>query len=326
MEQPMVDVILPIYRPDKTLCLLLQKLQEQTFTIHKVILVNTEQQLWEEFLQKEKIAEFFAGLSLELELFHVNKEDFDHGGTRRQAAARSKAPYFVCLTQDAVPENEHLLEHLLAPMADAKVAVVYGRQKARPDCSPIEAYTRSFNYPMEDMVKSKEDIPRLGIKTFFCSDVCAIYRKSVFEALGGFEEHTILNEDMLYAGRAVYAGWRVAYASEAVVIHSHNYGGRQQYRRNFDIAVSQAQHPEIFAGIRSEAEGIRMVKNTAGHLLTIKKPWLIVELVWQSAWKYMGYRAGKKYKTMKHAKILRRTMNPDYWYSLWKREQQQQEE
>ena len=39
------DLIIPTYRPDDTFCLLLQKLQEQTFVVHRVIILNTEEKL-----------------------------------------------------------------------------------------------------------------------------------------------------------------------------------------------------------------------------------------------------------------------------------------
>ena len=326
MENLVVDIIIPVYKPDDTFRLLLQKMQEQTFVVHKVIIANTEQGLWEEYIQKEyggsaQAEAFYTELPFEIELFHVEKKDFDHGGTRKLAVRRSEADIFICMTQDALPANEYLVERLIEPLRKSgkenKVAAVYGKQAPRPDCSVVEAYTRSFNYPDRDMIKSKEDIERLGIKTFFCSNVCAAYDRCIWEALGGFEEHTIFNEDMIYAGHAVKSGYSIAYASEAVVIHSHNYSGPQQFRRNFDLAVSQKQHPEVFAGVRSESEGIRMVINTMKHLLIRKKPWLIISLVWQSAWKYMGFLAGQKYETMKRDRILRRTMNPGYWYSLW---------
>ncbi len=319
----MVDIIIPVYRPDETLRLLLQRLQEQTFVVHKVIIANTEQRLWEAYLEKNHGAAFLTQLSYPLEVFHVSKKDFDHGGTRRLAVARSQAPYFICMTQDALPEDEYLVERLLSPLLlDTSVAASYGRQTARPDCSILEAYTRSFNYPKEDCRKSREDLDRLGIKTFFCSNVCAAYRRDIYEELGGFETHTIFNEDMIYAGHAVLAGYAIAYAAGAAVRHSHNYTGRQQYHRNFDLAVSQKQHPEVFARVKSESEGIRMVKKTARYLLTIKKPWLIVNLMWQSGWKYLGYRAGKRYEVLNRKQILRRTMNSGYWYALWEREQE----
>ena len=40
-----VDIIIPVYRPDDTFCLLLQGLWEQTFLVHALILLNTEEAL-----------------------------------------------------------------------------------------------------------------------------------------------------------------------------------------------------------------------------------------------------------------------------------------
>lgn len=66
---------------------------------------------------------------------------------------------------------------------------------------------------------------------------------------------TLFNEDMIYAATAMDAGYAVAYVPEAKVVHSHNLTPMQQFHRNFDLAVSQAEHPEIFAELKSEGEG-----------------------------------------------------------------------
>lgn len=124
----------------------------------------------------------------------------------------------------------------------------------------MEQYTRQFNYPEESRVKWLADLPELGIKTYFCSNVCAMYRRELYLQLGGFVQKAIFNEDMIFAGELIQKGYGVAYAAEAKVVHSHNYSAIQQFHRNFDLAVSQADHPEVFAGIRSEGEGIRLVK------------------------------------------------------------------
>jgi rhamnosyltransferase len=197
------------------------------------------------------------------------------------------------------------------------VAVAYARQLPREDCSVIEQYTRQFNYPEESRIKGSEDIPELGIKTFFCSDVCAAYRKDIFTQLGGFESPVIFNEDMFFAAHAIQEGYAVAYAAKAQVIHSHNYTVRQQFHRNFDLAVSQMQHPEIFEQISSEAEGMKLVKNTMKYLCSIGKPYLIWKLGWQCVGKYAGYLTGKRYRKLSRRQILRCTMNRNYWKHIW---------
>lgn len=310
-----VDIIIPTYKPDETLCLLLQKLQEQTFVIHRVILLNTEQKLWEQSLLHYPIKEALENLPCDYRVIHIAKAEFDHGATRQLGAQSSDADFFIFMTQDAVPKDKFLVEKLLSPLQEkgTAAAVSYARQLAREDCRIAEKYTRKFNYPPESCLKTKEDIDRLGIKTFFCSDVCAAYRKDIFDALGGFEFPVIFNEDMFFAAKAIEHGYAVAYAADAKVIHSHNYSMMQQFRRNFDLAVSQKQHPEIFENISSEKEGIRLVKSTVRYLFRIKKPWLIFHFGTQCAGKYAGYFLGKRYEKLSRNVILKCTMNRDYW-------------
>lgn len=311
-----VDVIIPTYKPSDTFCLLLQKLQEQTFLIHRVLILNTEEALWEEAVKKYPIEA--ALKKLPHEIYHIRKDEFDHGGTRLFGAEQSSADILLFMTQDAVPANAFLVEELVQGLRDADTAVAYARQLPREDCSVVERYTRQFNYPEQSRKKGMEDIATLGIKTFFCSDVCAAYKRNVFECLGGFETPVIFNEDMFFAAKAIDAGYYVYYAARSEVIHSHNYTMAQQFHRNFDLAVSQQQHPEIFEQVSSEAEGMKLVLGTVKHLIAVGKPHLIFQLGFQCIGKYAGYRMGKHYKRLSRKQILRYTMNQDYWTGIWK--------
>ena len=193
------------------------------------------------------------------------------------------------MTQDAVPADEYVIGNLVKVLEeDEMTGAAYARQLAASDCNYIEKYTRKFNYPENSRIKSKEDLQEMGIKTFFCSNVCAAYKRNIYEKAGGFCKKTIFNEDMILAGHMINAGYKVAYVAEARVIHSHNYTGMQQFHRNFDMAVSQAEHPEVFDGIKSENEGIKLVKQTAAHLVKQRKIYMVPKLVYQSGCKYIG--------------------------------------
>ena len=305
-----VDVVIPAYKPGKKFSRLLKMLERQTWPVGKVIVMNTEKSFWNDH--------GFEGIG-NLEVHHLTKEEFDHGDTRNRGMKLSRADIVVFMTDDAVPADEHLIEELVKAFAQrgpegVAVIMAYARQLPDKDCALAERYTRSFNYPEESCVKTKADLKRLGIKTFFASNVCCAYDREKFWFQGGFIRRTIFNEDMIFAGRAVLQDdYAVAYAAEARVIHSHNYNCRQQFKRNFDLAVSQADHPEIFNGIRSESEGIRLVKSTARFLIRQKKPWLVPGLVVKSGFKYLGYRAGKCYRLLPGWMILKCTMNREYW-------------
>lgn len=300
-----IDAVIPVYRPGSEFFELLSRLDLQSRPLNRIILMNTGEAPW-----KEKIEEKYPKCEVHL----IRKEEFDHGGTRHRAAMLSSADYLLFMTQDALPADDCLVEQLLkAFSADEGVKAAYARQLPNESCREIEKYTRSFNYPETSAVKSEEDLETLGIKTFFCSNVCAMYEKEAYEKQGGFTRRTIFNEDMIYAGGLIKSGYKIAYAAEAKVIHSHNYGAVEQFHRNFDLAVSQVDHPEIFGGIRSEKEGIRLVINTAKHLLKQKKPWLLLPLVTTSAGKILGYKFGQNYHRLSDRFILKCTMNPSYW-------------
>ena len=299
-----VDVLIPVYRPDGKLTELLKRLKMQNYPIHRVILMNTEEKHFPTEL---------TGIWDRVEVYHLAKEEFDHGGTRDRGVRMSTADLVVCMTQDAMPADETLIEELVKPFDDPEVWVAYARQLPNGDCREVEKYTRSFNYPEQSMVKTKEDLDRLGIKTFFCSNVCAAWRREKYLELGGFVKHTIFNEDMILAGTMIKQGGKIAYCAKAKVIHSHNYSAFQQFHRNFDLAVSQTMYPEVFGGIRSESEGIKLVKKSLSYCIKIGKPWLMIQVVTQSAGKLLGYKMGQRYRSLPMWLILRCTMSPSFW-------------
>ena len=216
------------------------------------------------------------------------------------------------MTMDAVPADDKLIENLIRPLSDDKVAASYARQLPKEGASRREQITREFNYPDVSVLKSSKDYDRLGIKTFFCSNVCCAYSRRIYDKLGGFVTRAIFNEDMIYAGQAVKQGYMISYTAEAVVYHSHDYGAIEQFRRNVDLGISQADHPEVFDGFRSETEGVRMVKMVITRLIKGGRWYEVVPYVWISAWKLMGYRMGKSYKKLPRALVKACSTNPDY--------------
>lgn len=305
-----VDIIIPVYKPDKKLFALLDSLLGQTVPVSHIWLANTEKQYFDRLVQGTSFQEKYGQ---QVSVFHVTRQEFDHGRTRHQAVERSDAPIFVMMTQDAVPADERLLEKLLRALKQEHTAVAYARQLPAEDCGVLERFARSFNYPEQSARKTLKDVERLGIKAYFCSNVCAAYRRDIYEESGGFIRHTLFNEDMIYAAKVMKQGYGVAYAAEARVYHSHNYTCGQQFHRNFDLGVSQADHPEVFAGLPSEKEGKRLVGRTTAYLLRCGRWYLIPYFYLQCVCRYAGYLLGKHYRRLPEFLIRKCTLNPQYW-------------
>lgn len=299
-----VDVIIPTYHPDERFQKCIKMLLQQTVPPETIRIVNTEKRFWKKEIEN---------LSPDIVVTHISKQEFDHGASRNLGAVDSTADVLLFMTQDAVPADIYLIEHLLKYLEKENTAAVYARQLPNENCSDLEVFTRQFNYGEKSRVKSQKDISELGIKTYFCSNVCAAYKRDIFVKRNGFISRTIFNEDMIYCGGLIKAGFYVAYAADAKVYHSHNYTPLEQLKRNFDLGVSQADHPEIFEGISSESEGMRLVKETTNHFMKQGNFGAILDMVIQSAFKLIGYQLGKHYKKLSKEMILCFTSNKAYW-------------
>jgi len=212
---------------------------------------------------------------------------------------------------DAIQQNEKALKKVKT-LPDGRIAMCYARQLPSAGCGEIEKFSRGFNYPEKSLTKSIADVHVMGIKAFFASDVCCAYNRDLYESIMGYEPHAIFNEDMLYAAKAMRQGYRIAYRADACVEHSHDYSGVRQYHRNFDNGMSQAMYPEIFGGVAAEGEGIRLVKETASYLMKKGKFWLLPKLVWQSGMKYLGFRAGRNFRSYSYRTLRKKALNKAY--------------
>lgn len=307
-----IDVIIPTYKPDEDLLEIVKKLRGQTVAPNRIVLINTGKKYMDDLLRGR-----YDKASLPFEVRNVSEKEFDHGATRNKGAEGSAADYLLFMTMDAKPADDRLIETMVLAFSSPGVAAVYARQLPDRDSSVIEKFSRSFNYPPVSSVKSLKDKKRLGIKTYFCSNACAMYRRDVYEKLGKFPADMIFNEDMVFAHTLIENGYSIAYAAKAAVYHSHDYTNMQQLRRNFDLAVSQEMHPEVFADVSSESEGMSYVKAAFSYFIKERRPLYFIPFAVQSAFRLAGYRLGRNYKKLSHKMILRCTASPNYFYKHW---------
>lgn len=314
-----IDVIIPVYKPDKKLEKLFMGLLSQSLKPDRIIILNTEAEGYKnqavadrirKVMRKQKI---YGKKSIHVHVVAVRKREFDHGGTRRLGVSLSNADYFLMMTQDAVPADDYLVERLIGALKEENCAAAYARQCAPFNSSMVEQCTRLFNYPRESRTKTKEDLAKLGIKAYFCSDVCTAYKRAAYEQAGGFPQRTIFNEDAILASALLEAGYGISYVAEARVMHSHNYSLGEQFRRNFDLGVSHAEYRDIFAAVPAEREGTKMVMRILEYLVGQRRYFDVLDLLFQSTAKLMGYQAGRHYRMLPRPLVRRCSANPGYF-------------
>ena len=280
-----LSVIVPTLNAAEDIGVLLSRLLEQTIEPNEIIIIDSSSDD-----ETVEIAKKFPKTRTQV----IKRCDFNHGLTRHLAFTMTTGEYVCFLTQDAVPADSDYLRWLIEPLeTNKKIALSYGRQLPKKDARRFEQLVREFNYPASAHTRSKKDLNEYGIKTYFASDVCSCYRRRSYFECGGFSKVNT-NEDMLMAARLIGAGYEVAYASKACVLHSHNLTVAEQYRRNREIGVFLKTHERDFGGLKETTEGIQLVKYVGAQLLKERSFGELCAFLMDCAARIIGNKIGKK--------------------------------
>jgi rhamnosyltransferase len=189
-----------------------------------------------ELLQKAKPSHFIR----------IRQEDYNPSRVMNHGMELARSGFCIFLNADATPQGPHWLRPLVLALQDPKTAAVFGRQIPRPDCPAVYAndYERCFG--------EKRQSTRWE---HFFSMVSSGLRKDIW-AQRGFLAKMQYSEDDEYTRWCRAQGYRVAYCSESVVMHSHNYTPEQVYRRYFGEARALAA---VWAGRPSQINWPRTV-------------------------------------------------------------------
>lgn len=170
----------------------------------------------------------------------IPPETFNHGETRNHGVEISSGDIVVFLTQDAVPGDRLLIKNLVSAFEDPGVAGSYARQIPRHDSDIITV--RNLNNwltgRVEPEIRMITDIAMyksmMPIDQYmFCNfdNVCSAIRRSVWRKIP--LNRNDFGEDIDWSKRVLEAGWKIAYLSDAFVVHSHNRSILYEYKRTF---------------------------------------------------------------------------------------------
>ena len=278
-----IDIICPLYQAEDYIENLHQSLLKQkNVNIHKIkyILTNSSDKS-EEILKKNK-------LNYEL----IEKKDFSHSLVREKAAMESNADIICFISQDIVIENNDWLEKLVNPIINGEVEATYSRQLTK--FNNIEKYTRECNYSDKSMIKSKKDIKKLGLKTFFFSDASSAVKTDVFKKLNGYDNKNLpINEDMYLAYKLIMNNYNIKYCADSIVYHSHQFTLKELYDR-YKLTGIFLKKNTYLDKYGTTSSGGSMAKYILKRILQEKRFGLLFRYPFDMAARLFGMKAGKK--------------------------------
>lgn len=299
-----IQVIIPIYKPDHKLIELLKKIKEQSIEDIPLLIIDSGSN--DEYKSEIK--------NMNCLVKKIDVKTFNHGGTRQMGADMfPDKDIYIFLTQDAILANEKSIENIVKVFDNFNIGCAYGRQLPHKDANLFSSYARLFNYKDKSYIYSINDKEKYGIKTAFNSNSFAAYRRKALNEIGGFPINTILSEDMYVAAKMLLNKWSVAYCSDAMVYHSHNYTIWQEFKRYFDIGVFHSRESWIKDTFgRAEGEGKKYIISEFKYLIK-RNIVLIFPMIIRDIMKILGFRLGMKERFInKHIK-RKISMTKNFW-------------
>lgn len=243
-------------------------------------------------------------------VLRIERADFDHGGTRNLAARSASGDLLAFMTQDALPADEHMLARLVAPIVRGEAAAAYARQVAPASAPLLERIARELNYPATSELRSLEDLPRLGIRTFLLSNVSSVVSREAFDTAGGFPEPALFNEDLYLSAHLLEAGGRIAYVAGAVVEHGHAYTPIALFRRYFDNAASLTSAPVALRNAPAGSRGLDFALAQARALLRLGRPDLLLLCLVENGARGLGFALGRGHRHVPVSWVRRLSLQP----------------
>jgi glycosyltransferase involved in cell wall biosynthesis len=169
-------------------------------------------------------------------MLDVPRGEFSHGGTRNLLMREARGTHVAFLTQDAVPAGEHWLALLLEGFAlAADVALVFGPYRPRPESSPmVRRELEEFFASLAPDQRPRVDrgLARgVGGPAFF-TDANGCVARAAWQDVP-FRDVSYA-EDQMLACDMLAAGYSKVFQPTAAVVHSHDYGTLELFRRCFD--------------------------------------------------------------------------------------------
>ena len=280
-----IEIICPLYNAEKYIIDLDKNTRKQkNVEISKISYVLTESKDDTEQLLKKLNANYTK----------IKKEEFSHSSAREKVAINSESDIVVFITQDIEIRNEDWLEKLVEPIINNEAVASYSRQVTK--FNNIEKYTRECNYPEKSILKSKENIEELGLKTFFFSDASSAIKTSVYKELNGYDGKKLpINEDMYIAYKIIMSGYKIKYCANSVVWHSHKFTIREIYER-YKLTGKFFKENNYLDKFGTTGSGANLAKYILKRILQEHNFKLLFRYPFDMGARYIGMKVGKRWK------------------------------
>jgi GT2 family glycosyltransferase len=286
--QPLLSVIIPNWNGRRFLEECLDSLKEQTFQDFETILVDNGSTDGSADFAEKRYGEFLRVVR--------NKENLGFAGGNNAGIRTARGEFIVLLNNDTLVDPRWLEELVKAARFDAPIGMWASKAYSYYHRDRIEGVGELMYWDGLCRARGQyeQDHGQYGAteEIFFPPGGAAMYRKSVFEGIGLFDEDFFVYADDSEIGiRARLAGWKCLLVPSAVIYHKDS-GTAGKYsplkafyveRNRLWLTVKYFPPPLLFLSIfftfyrfAFQAYGALTHRGAAGKFTEIHSPFALI--------------------------------------------------
>ena len=223
MDQPLVSILITAYNTEPYIKEAIDSALAQTYkNIEVLVLVDSSTD------RTLEIAQSYTDPRV-----RVFKADYRSILlARNQLLAEAKGEYFAYLDSDDVYLPDKIVEELTFLQEHTDCALVYCNLLYFFDGQPDVYYHHHYKF------YSDGDVFQALLDRMFITNTAILFRRSVYDKLGGYNESLGIVEDWEYFLRMTYAGYRIAFMDKDLVRYRVRWNSNTNFARQVAIKES----------------------------------------------------------------------------------------
>lgn len=222
------SMIIRCYNEEEHIGRLLTGIMEQTIKNVEIILVDSG----------STDATLAISSRFPVKIVSIKPEDFSFGRSLNIGCQHATGEFIAIASAHVYPVYKDWLEKMLQPFVDNQIGLVYGKQRG----NEITKYTEH-----QIFAKWFSEISDLNQTHPFCNNANAAIRRDLWSQISYDESLTGL-EDLDWSKKILSLDYKIAYVSDAEIVHVHNETFKKIYNRYYReaLAFKQIFPDEIF--------------------------------------------------------------------------------
>lgn len=258
-ERPLVSILVNTYNEERYIGAALDSALAQTYRNIEIIVLDDQ--------STDQTAEIVKGYKDPRVRYIRSERRLGLTDGRNAMLAAAKGEYLTYLDADDIYLPTKVEEEANFLDAHKEYAVVYCNLGYFYDGAPEKIYHHVYHWYSGDEV-----FPRL-LEKMFITNTAIMFRREIYDKLGGYRKDLGLVEDWEYFLRLTYAGYKIAYLDKDLVRYRLRFDSHTNFSK---LALLKESAVRIFEDLRSRMpEEDRRKYNIDFHLAKQKEIWVI---------------------------------------------------